>query len=61
MENIGFTKEEYDMVFKLVASILLIGNIDFEEIKEGEKCQISNEEYLKQATQLLGLDFENFK
>ena len=38
MENIGFSKEEYEIVLKLVSSIILIGNIDFEEIKEGEKC-----------------------
>ena len=31
LNKLGFSKEEYNCVLKIIASILLIGNIDFDD------------------------------
>ena len=46
-----FTKEEIDNILKIVAGVLLIGNIKF--VQKGKKCEIENMDLLKNICDLL--------
>ena len=46
-----FTKDEIDNILKIIAGVLLIGNIKF--VQKGKKCEIENMDLLKNICDLL--------
>lgn len=58
--NIGVSNEERIKIYKTLAAILHLGNIDFEENSLSEGCQIaaSTKNHFTYATQLLGIEQE---
>lgn len=56
MKAVGFTKEELDTTWKIMAAILHLGNIDF--IEENDEAQVKEVGLLRCVGQLLELDQE---
>mgnify|MGYP000846203966 FL=1 len=55
-----FTQEEQKAIWTIVACSLLLGNVDFDDSALTDKipCIVKNEEYLKDASNLLQIDYE---
>eukprot|EP00930_Biecheleria_cincta_P038191 TRINITY_DN26242_c0_g1_i1.p1 TRINITY_DN26242_c0_g1~~TRINITY_DN26242_c0_g1_i1.p1 ORF type:complete len:1684 (-),score=375.50 TRINITY_DN26242_c0_g1_i1:457-5508(-) len=58
-EALGFTLEVQQEVFRLIAGILNLGNVDFAE--DGEASRVKDEKPLGQAAKQLGVDVEELK
>ena len=58
MTTLKFSKEEQADVFRLVAGILHLGNVSFEDGAKVETCVISNTEALQTVARLLRVDTE---
>ena len=58
MDVIGITKEERDMIFCIISSVLQIGNIDFKQNVHDESllADKKSQEHLQIAAMLLGID-----
>lgn len=58
LENCGFSKEQKMLIYKLIASILFLRNINFEDLNNEDGCKISSEaeNSLANAAYLLGID-----
>ncbi|CAO1620791.1 unnamed protein product [Sympodiomycopsis kandeliae] len=56
LDTVGFTKEEQTNFFRVVASILLIGNIDLADDRSGaEQARINNAAHVEKVCHLLGV------
>jgi len=61
MLTLGFTEKQQDLIFRILASILHAGNIQFNSIDD-DQCEISNDDFhLKIFCQLLDIEFETAK
>ncbi|XP_046354674.2 uncharacterized protein LOC124134078 [Haliotis rufescens] len=61
LRDVGFTKEEVDQLYKVVAAILLIANIEFDPDEDGNGHAVISEfseDSLTKASDLLGLSGE---
>lgn len=54
MENIGFSSDTKDMLFKLVASVIHLGQVDFDD--KGEHCSVNTTDALASIAKLIGTD-----
>lgn len=63
MEKIGFTKKEQNAVYRILASVLLLGNIEFDDknYNDNNPCEILGDQILKKICQLLEIKIENLK
>lgn len=57
--HVGFSKEEINAILKMIAAVLLLGNLKFSQEPGG--VGISNKETLKQVCELLQCDEEEMK
>lgn len=55
MDIMNFTKEEQDSIFKIIAGILQLGNVNF-EAAFGEGSAINDKDALEKASVILGVD-----
>ena len=61
MQTLGFSERQQDLIFRVIASILHAGNINFETVDD-DQCQIAdNDLHLKIFCQLLDIEFESAK
>jgi len=57
LEEMGFSENECDAMFRVVAGILHLGNVEFEESgSTGSKVKASSQKHLEGFCQLLGVD-----
>lgn len=61
MISMGFSDEERTSVFKIVAAVLHLGDMGFEEGGTNEGCKISDEQLANQISSLLDVDPAKFK
>lgn len=58
MQTLGFSQKQQDLIFRILASILHAGNIQFNSIDD-DQCQISKDDlHLKIFCDLLDIEFE---
>ncbi len=57
----GFTETEYLEIWKIVAAILMMSNLQFKEMGGGETADVSNTNLLNQIAGLLGVSPKNLK
>lgn len=60
LNSLGFSGEETDGVFRAVAAILHLGNLEFQELKS-ERAAIANEDVLSACSELLSVEKEALK
>lgn len=61
MQTLGFTNRQQDLIFRITASILHAGNINFNPIDD-DQCEIAdNDFHLKVFCNLLDIEFESAK
>ena len=61
MQTLGFTDRQQDLIFRVIASILHAGNVNFKTIDD-DQCQIADDDlHLKIFCNLLDIEFESAK
>lgn len=53
--KMGFSEEDVKEVFKIIGAILIIGNIEFKPIRDGEAADFVSEKELETAAEMLSL------
>ncbi|KAG9510621.1 Myosin-I heavy chain, partial [Fragariocoptes setiger] len=63
MSVLNMPQESCDGIFSVLSAILWLGNLQFDESSDGEKCRLSNDDYsiANNVAQLLGVDVEHLK
>ncbi|KRX01847.1 P-loop containing nucleoside triphosphate hydrolase [Pseudocohnilembus persalinus] len=58
--KLNFQKHEQEAIYSIVAAVILLGNIDFDDSQYSDTnpCSISNQELIKQIAELLQVDSE---
>lgn len=58
LESVGISHEERNRIYKILAAILHLGNVDIEEEISSEKCKISelSKIHLKHTAKLLNIE-----
>lgn len=63
-DTVGISKEFQADLFRLVAAVLHLGNVSFEESKDGEGCEITDKTaqyHLSKTAELLGVDKDDLE
>ncbi|NXC72485.1 MYO5B protein, partial [Anhinga anhinga] len=59
---IGVNEAHQKIVFRIIAAILHLGNVEIHEERDGDICSISSEdEHLKYFCRLLGVDYSKMQ
>jgi len=62
MNIIGIDSEEQDGIFRVIAAIMNLGNVEFEAQYGGEGCEVKNiEKFLANAAELLKVNLEKLR
>lgn len=62
LTSLDFTKEQVESIYRILAAIILMGELQFKESEfSATIAEIANPEYAAQAAQLLKLDEKKFK
>ncbi|EAR96913.2 myosin head protein (macronuclear) [Tetrahymena thermophila SB210] len=59
--TMGINQEEQDTIFRIISSILLLGNVQFDQstLTDTQPCTVKDEKLLKTISDLLKLDFSS--
>ncbi|KAL4510085.1 hypothetical protein ABPG72_010278 [Tetrahymena utriculariae] len=59
--TMGINQEEQDTIFRIISSILLLGNVQFDQstLTDTHPCNVKDEKLLKIISDLLKLDFQS--